>query len=93
MDLVFKNKMYLSKYHLFIIDLVEVYRIRIVGIFIIDIHGYEESLSDEFSGINIIERLINKIREIIPLDFNFQIYKTSIFTVFRRELVLKMTIA
>ncbi len=59
------------------------------------IHKFDPGIEllDEFSDEKIKVLLIKKIREMVPLDFNFQIYKTSIFTVFRKEMVLKMTIA
>ncbi len=46
-------------------------------------------LKEEYSDKNINNLLVNEIRQIIPPQFNYEIFKTSIFTVFRKNLVMQ----
>ena len=57
------------------------------------LHKYDPNLSKQtgFEEIDKImnERLVNKITSIIPLELTYEIYRTSIYTVFEQNLMLK----
>ena len=57
------------------------------------LHKFDPNLDkkEEFKDINeIVEsQLINKITEIIPINFNYEIFKTCIYSVFDKSLVKK----
>ena len=63
-----------------------------VGISIF-LHKYDPNLSnlDGFEDIdNIVEeKLLNPISELIPANFEYKIFKTTIFTVFEKDLIIK----
>lgn len=52
-------------------------------------HKYDPNIdkSDKYSEENINQNLTFKIRPIVPPQFKLRIYKTSLFTVFRKSLV------
>ena len=52
-------------------------------------HKYDPNIdkSDKYSEENLNQNLTFKIRPIVPPQFKLRIYKTSLFTVFRRSLV------
>jgi len=52
------------------------------------LHKFDPNLDkkDQYSDEMIKSRLINKIREIIPSNFNYDIFKTTIYTVFQKTL-------
>ena len=57
------------------------------------LHKYDPNLSKQagFEDIDKImnERLVNKITRIIPSEFKYEIYRTSIYAVFEQNLMLK----
>jgi small GTP-binding protein len=57
------------------------------------LHKYDPNLKrkEEFKNIDEVvqSRLVDKIVGIIPLDFKYEIYKTSIYTVFEKDLIKK----
>ncbi len=68
-------------------------RDRIIIDLIFFLHKYDPNL-DKKSGFENIDTIVNdelveKIPELIPLDFNYEIFKTSIYTVFEQNLIKK----
>ncbi|NVM04318.1 MAG: GTP-binding protein [Candidatus Helarchaeota archaeon] len=57
--------------------------------FLIFLHKFDPGLEklDQYSDEMISSNLINKISKIIPSDFNYKIFKTTIYTVFHKVLV------
>ncbi|HUX98915.1 MAG TPA: ADP-ribosylation factor-like protein [Candidatus Deferrimicrobium sp.] len=56
--------------------------------FYIYLHKYDPNLEIQSTFIRRVkEKLIAKLKKVIPSDFNYKIYKTSIYTVFKREIV------
>ena len=53
--------------------------------FSIFLHKYDPDLEFKLEFNKIIPKLINNIKEIIPDDFSYQIYTTSIYTVFQKS--------
>ncbi len=53
------------------------------------LHKYDPDLEkqEEYSFKKISNRLIKKISDIIPPDFNYYIFKTTIYTVFEKSLL------
>ncbi len=66
---------------------------RILVELTIFLHKYDPNLSRQtgFEDIDKImnERLVNKITSIIPSELTYEIYRTSIYTVFEQNLMLK----
>ncbi|MHA1377390.1 MAG: ADP-ribosylation factor-like protein [Candidatus Helarchaeota archaeon] len=58
--------------------------------FSIFLHKFDPGLEDltQYSGETISKRLIDKIKTIIPKNFKYQIFKTTIYTIFQKQLLL-----
>ena len=54
------------------------------------LHKFDPNLEklDQFSNENISKNIINKIEGIIPKDFKYNIYRTTIYTVFEKCFLL-----
>jgi len=63
---------------------------EITADFSIFLHKFDPGLENlkDFSNEKISKTLITKIKEIVPEKFNFKIYKTTIYTVFEKQLFM-----
>jgi len=68
-------------------------RDRIIVDITVFLHKYDPNLTKnpKFENIsNIVnEKLVNRISEMIPLEYNFEIFQTTIYTVFEQNLIKK----
>ncbi|MFX0101711.1 MAG: metalloregulator ArsR/SmtB family transcription factor [Candidatus Hodarchaeota archaeon] len=55
------------------------------------LHKYDPGIEqlDDYSDNKLNINIINKISAMIPPEYNYQIFKTSIFTVFRKDLAMQ----
>ncbi len=65
---------------------------KILGNLIVFLHKFDPVLENpaEFTDAKIYERLIGKIIAMMPPMLNCQIYKSSIFTVFQKSLIMQL---
>ncbi len=65
---------------------------RLLSNIIIFLHKFDPVLEhpEEFTDAKIYERLVSKIVAMIPPSINCQIYKSSIFTVFQKTLIMQV---
>jgi ArsR family transcriptional regulator len=65
---------------------------RLLSNIIVFLHKFDPVLEhpEEFTDAKISERLISKIVAMVPPSINCQIYKSSIFTVFQKTLIMQV---